>query len=429
MTAEVSSYKQALDVYWDTVLVGRLMQNAVGSLSFAYDSDFMQSAQRGISLSLPLLEKIFEGDGVKAFFSGLLPEESVRTRLAKYLGVSDRNTFALLEAIGGDCAGALALYPAEIRPTPANTHLNDTETLDDVRLAEILALIKRRPFLAGDGLRLSLAGAQDKLAVGFEKGRVLLMKDGRPTTHILKPIIDHVKDSVHNELFCMRLAKMVGLNVPFADIHFVNDTPCYIVERYDRERQQDGSVTRIHQEDFCQALGLLPELKYEREGGPSIETCQQVILEYFSLPAADQIKFLSMIIFNYLIGNSDAHGKNFSLVYRGQKPELAPAYDLMSTAIYPDLSSKMAMKIGGEYRPANVFLRHWHRLVPKTKAAQSAINKQLQAMATNTIEKSFALKKTLETQGLSSPVFAEICAIIEERAKNIKSYEDQKNLS
>src|SRR5690606_35236640 len=161
---------------------------------------------------------------------------------------SDKNSFALLQAVGGECAGALALSPAGEHPTPIDG--NDFETLDDARLAEILAMIKRRPFLVGDDLRLSLAGAQDKLAVGFENGHVLLMQGGQPTTHILKPVIDRVTDSAHNELFCMRLAKMVGLDVPFADIHFVNDTPYYIVERYDRVRQADGTVMRIHQEDF-----------------------------------------------------------------------------------------------------------------------------------------------------------------------------------
>jgi serine/threonine-protein kinase HipA len=417
MTAQTSDFARALDVYWDKALAGRLMQNAAGSLSFAYDPDFLQTAQAGISISLPPQEGVFVGDVVKAFFSGLLPEESVRMRLAQYLGVSDKNAFALLQAVGGECAGALALYPAGESPAPVD--VNDFETLDDARLAEILAMIKRRPFLVGDDLRISLAGAQDKLAVGFENKHVLLMTGGQPTTHILKPIIDRVTDSAHNELFCMRLAKMAGLDVPFADIHFVNDTPYYIVERYDRVRQADGSIAHIHQEDFCQALGILPELKYEREGGPSIAKCRQVILDHAARPAADQIKFLEIVIFNYLIGNADAHGKNFSLLYRGHKPELAPAYDLLSTAIYPDLSSKMAMKIGGKYEPDDVFLRHWHRLIPDTKAAQSAMNKQLKTITESTIENALVLKETLEAKGLRSPVFADICQVIEDRAKGV----------
>lgn len=128
-----------------------------------------------------------------------MPEESVRDRLAKYLGLSEKNPFALLEAVGGDCAGALALYPHGDQPPKAS---DDVEVLDDTRLREVLDLIKCRPMLAGDdGYRLSLAGAQDKLAVGFQDEHVVLIKDGAPTTHILKPMIERVKDSAHNELF------------------------------------------------------------------------------------------------------------------------------------------------------------------------------------------------------------------------------------
>jgi serine/threonine-protein kinase HipA len=417
VTKKIPKFARALDVYRDQALVGRLMQNAAGSLSFAYHPDFLQTARVGISISLPLQEGVFESEIVKAFFSGLLPEESVRMRLARYLGVSDQNAFALLQAVGGECAGALALYPAGERPEPID--VSDFETLDDARLAEILAMIKRRPFLAGDELRLSLAGAQDKLAVGFENGNVLLMKGGQPTTHILKPVMDRVLDSAHNELFCMRLAEKTGLNVPSVDIHFVNDMACFLIERYDRERQADGSIRRIHQEDFCQAFGILPELKYEREGGPGIAKCQRLLLDHAERPAADQIRFLEVVIFNYLIGNADAHGKNFSLLYRGPKPELSPAYDLLSTAIYPDLSSKMAMKIGGSYEPDHLLLRHWHRLVPDTKAAQSALNKQMKTMAEKTIENALALKEDLESKGIRSPAFAKICKVIGHRAKRL----------
>jgi serine/threonine-protein kinase HipA len=320
-----------------------------------------------------------------------------------------------LREVGGECAGALALYPAGEQSTAA--HTDDAEILDDARLSEILSLIKRRPMLAGDnGYRLSLAGAQDKLAVGFSDGKITLLKGGQPTTHILKPVIDRIADSVHNELFCMRLAGQVGIDVPFADIHFVNETPYYLVARYDRTVQPEGSVMRIHQEDFCQALGVLPELKYEREGGPSIARCQSVITQYVAQPAADQIKLLEMVIFNYLIGNADAHGKNFSLLYRGTKPELAPAYDLLSTAVYSELSEKMAMKIGSKYKPNEVMLRHWHSLVPDTKASKAALNRQLKIVSTRAVEEALALKKVLHDQGITSPIFDSISKIVEMRS-------------
>ncbi|MBP9694769.1 MAG: type II toxin-antitoxin system HipA family toxin [Alphaproteobacteria bacterium] len=406
-----------LDVYLNNQLVGTLEQRKGGSLAFSYDSQFLTGAKSGISLSLPLQSEPFEEGPAKTFFSGLLPEEGVRDRLAAYLGLSKRNTFSLLEAIGGDCAGALALYPQDQRPENSK---QEVETLDNIRLKEILDLIRRRPMLGGeDGYRLSLAGAQDKLAVGFANGQVLLIKGGGPTTHILKPMIEHVKDSAHNELFCMKLAKIAGIDVPDVSLHYVDDTPYYLVERYDRILHSNSTVTRIHQEDFCQASGIAPEMKYEREGGPSIAHCQHLIVNCAVRPAADQIKFLNMIIFNYLIGNADAHGKNFSLLYKNEKPELAPAYDLLSTTIYPDLSQKLAMKIGGQYKPQDIYLRHFYRLVSDTKTAQANLRKQINAMTQELYNSACELKESLAHKGISSPIFNDIIAIIQERSAKL----------
>ncbi len=410
---------QRLDVYLQDSLAGYLEQRDGGELTFTYDTDYFGNASHGLSLSLPLKVDPHRGPYVNAFFSGLLPEEGVRHRLAGYLGLSENNAFALLKAVGGDCAGALAFYRPGEKP-PALSH--DVEMLDDVQLKEILALIKRRPMLAGDeGYRLSLAGAQDKLAVGFRKGRVFLIKGGAPTTHILKPLIQGIKESAHNELFCMKLAQRVGISVPDTSLHFVNDTPYYLVARYDRCLQKDGSFRRLHQEDFCQALGIPPEMKYEREGGPTIARCQDLIAQNVAHPAKDQINFLNRVLFNYLIGNADAHGKNFSLLYRDSKTELAPAYDLLSTAVYPDLSEKMAMKIGGKYKPRDVYPHHFYQLVAETRVAQAMITKHMQKIRVRVLDAAHTLRNTFKTEGITAHVFDSIIKVIEERAAHLKS--------
>lgn len=403
-----------LDVYLQENLVGNLEQNASGDLKFTYNPDYISVANHALSISLPLQEAPFSDSRVKAFFSGLLPEEKVREKLAHYLGLSEKNSFALLEAIGGDCAGAIALYPHGTKP---NNTQEDKNTLDNDQLRDVLERIKRRPMLAGDdGYRLSLAGAQNKLAIRFDHNKVHLMKGGAPTTHILKPIIDYVEDSAHNEFFCMKLAALMGIDVPNVSLHFVDNTPYYLVERYDRYIDEDKRIGRIHQEDFCQALGIPPEMKYEREGGPTISACLEIITKNSIRPASDQIKFLNMVIFNYLIGNADAHGKNFSLLYKEKKPELAPAYDLLCTAIYPDLSAKMAMKIGGKYKPDDVCLRHFYKLVPDTKTAQSSIQRQITTMAQKIMGKATTLKTDLQNNGLTSEVFDMIIQVIKERS-------------
>lgn len=409
-----------LDIYLHNKLVGKLRQDSADDLSFVYDPLYLAEGKAALSLSLPLQFDVFKGRVVKAFFSGLLPEGFIRYKLARYLGLSEKNSFALLKAIGGECAGAVSCYPAGEGPIEyAN---EDIDILDDIKLKEILELVKHRPLLVGeDKMRLSLAGAQSKLAVGFKDSKIFLIKDTRPTTHILKPLIEEVTDSVYNELFCMRLAKTVGIQTAWADIYMLSHTPCYIVERYDRVKTADGSIMRLHQEDFCQVLGILPEIKYECEGGPNLAQCQNTISTHSAHPAADQIHLLNRIIFNYLIGNADAHGKNFSLLYKRQKPELAPAYDLLSTAVHPHLSEKMAMKIGGKYKPNEVFMRHWHKIVADTKSAKRNLEKQLLLLSHKTLEQAYALKDNFEKSGINSPIFAKICKLIETRSKRIRN--------
>jgi serine/threonine-protein kinase HipA len=410
---------QILDVYLHEQFVGKLRQGNAGFLQFQYDEAYLvASSPVAVSLSLPLQLALHEGQNVRAFFSGLLPDDIARHKLARYLGVSEKNSFALLEAIGGECAGALALYPTG--QTPPLPKADDTEKLDDKALREILNLLKQRPLMAGnDNVRLSLAGTQDKLAVSVVDDVIALVKGSTPTTHILKPMIGDIKDSVQNELFCLRLANFLKIETPHADIRWVGETPYYLIERYDRQLTPKGDLIRLHQEDFCQALGILPEFKYEREGGPTIAQSLTLLQNYSGRPAADRLAFLQRVIFNYLIGNSDAHGKNFSFLYMSKEPILAPAYDLLCTTVYPQLSNKMAMKIGGQYDPMSVLLRYWHCLVPDTAAAKKALNKELIKMAKECLDQVKILKKEFQQQGVVSSIFEEIIAVIKIRASMI----------
>ncbi|MCY3674106.1 MAG: type II toxin-antitoxin system HipA family toxin [Paracoccaceae bacterium] len=432
---------QSLDVYLNHDFVGSLSRDENGILEFSYSDDYYKTGKFGISLSLPMDVRFsndfsddffkgkYRGNKVEAFFSGLLPDEGIRKKLARNLGVSEYNSYSLLEAVGGDCAGALSLFPEGIKPLPQDAKVY-VEFLDDDKLLQILKKIKKHPLLAGDNsYRLSLAGAQHKIAVGYLDGRVVLVKGGAPTTHILKPMIAKFNDTVHNELFCMKLAKLMGLDVAEASVHFVQDKPYYLVERYDRDIDNNGIVTRIHQEDFCQALGFLPSSKYQFEGGPDISSSLDLIRQNFASPAKDQIKFLNLIIFNYLIGNSDAHGKNFSLLYVGTKPELAPAYDLISTAVYPEFNTSMAMKIGEEYNPQNVKTEHFQQFIPDTKTAQSSIARQIDSMTEKIVDTAKLLKSNLESEGISSNIFDEIIKIIRLRVEylsGVKHYAGEK---
>ena len=353
-----------------------------GRLQFRYSSEWLAAANASpLSRSLPLQSDAFDDHQARPFFAGLLPEGHVRRLLARQLQVSGQNDFALLDHLGGECAGAVSLLPTGQTPLPA-PDAGEIHWLADDELIAILDELPERPMLAGiDGLRLSLAGAQDKLPVISDGKRIGLPLNGVPSTHILKPAIRAVEDSVTNEGFCLVVAEAMRLNPARSRIHTVGDRRFLMVERYDRIPQTDGHRLRLHQEDFCQALGIVPEMKYQNEGGPSLADCF-ALLRRVTRPSAPQLlRLFDYVIFNTLIGNHDAHAKNFSLLYSGDSVVLAPCYDVLSTAVYPSLTPKMAMKIGSKYKFSEVEARHWEQFAETAGLAKGPARKRVLEVA------------------------------------------------
>ena len=350
-----------------------LFANRVGTLAlvdrglnFCYAPDWLSRKDAvALSVSLPLQAEPFDDRKTRPFFAGLLPEGQMRRLIAQQLQVSGQNDFALLDHIGGECAGAVTfLEPGQALPVPSRN--DGVQWLSDEEVVAILDELPRRPMLAGtDGLRLSLAGAQDKLPVVFDGARLGLPLNGTPSSHILKPAIHAVEDSVINEGFCMALADAMQLKPAKSKIHKVLDRSFLLVERYDRLIDAQGHRQRLHQEDFSQALGVVPEMKYQNEGGPDLAQCFDLVRSATRPSAPHVLRLLDYVIFNALIGNHDAHAKNFSLLYlhkeAGKAPVLAPFYDTLSTAVYPALTQKMAMKIGSKDKFTEVQARHWEQ--------------------------------------------------------------------
>jgi serine/threonine-protein kinase HipA len=325
-------------VYLHSDLVGELAQNAGGMMQFTYRPEWLARTDSiPLSRSLPLESVTFKGKQARPFFAGILPEEGPRRRIAEVLGISNQNDFAMLERIGGECAGAVSLLPENMAPPQLNE--KQLRKLNGIELEKIISELPRRPLLAGEsGLRLSLAGAQDKIAVTVEGEKIALPLGNTPSTHIIKPEPDRFPGLAATEWLCMKLARAIGLNVPDTSLLQVGDKPCLLVQRYDRSLTPDGWVRRIHQEDFCQALGYPPEHKYQQEGGPLLRDCIALLREWSSIPALDIRTFLDGVIFNMLIGNADAHGKNYSLLYQYGERRMAPFYDLVCTLAWPELS-------------------------------------------------------------------------------------------
>lgn len=366
-----------LRVWLEEAEVGTLVQRDDGQLRFEYGASWLRADdRRSISLSLPLREAPFDDRAARAFFGGLLPDDDARRRLAKYLHVSARNEFALLAEVGRECAGALSLLP--LGESPPASDAGSFRVLAAAEWGALLRELPQRPLLVGSELRLSLAGAQDKVAVYLADESLALPIGGLPTTHLLKVPIASYPDTVVNEFFCMRLAAEIGLSVPAVEVRSVGDTPILLVERYDRVRAADGRPRRLHQEDCCQALGVPPELKYQNEGGPTLPQLFELLTRHSERPALDRLLLQQMVCFHFLTGNADAHAKNFSLLHQARGVRLAPMYDAMCTLVYPALSQRMAMKIGSKYEFVAVARRHWEALA---KAAGMAPPQMLRAVA------------------------------------------------
>ena len=367
-----------LDVYLHEHLIGHLIQDDGGQMSFEYlDSRLAQPAAEVLSQSLPLRKERFPAKECRGFFGGILPEESKREIIARNLGISARNDYAMLEQIGGECAGAVTFLPAGQQLPKRDYHYRK---LDAKELAGILRELPKRPLLAGEkGVRLSLAGAQDKVAVRFEGEEVSLPLGGAPSTHILKPTVERFAGVVSNEALCMTLAARMNLLAAKVETRKVEDIEYLLVERYDRKHVTiDGlpGVERLHQEDFCQAQNIVSELKYQKEGGPSFKQCFTLLRDVSTAPVLDLANLLDAAIFNYLIGNNDAHGKNFSLLYR-EGITLAPLYDVVSTVCYPELSRDMAMRIGREYSSDGVTASNFEHLAEDAGLGKPLVRRRI----------------------------------------------------
>ena len=407
-----------LNVYLKSRFCGQLSwESERNRYEFRYDRTYLDDPQsERLSLSLPLQAEPFDEDRSYRYFANLLPPEVVRRKLEKCLHVSRNNVFGFLKAIGGDCAGAVALYPPGVRTNP--NEVERLRELDETEAAEILKSLKRRPLYAAgeDGYRYSAAGAQDKLVVRLKDGRLFLPLDGTPSTHIIKPGAADFPESVANELFCQRLADRLGVRAAEASVLVIGGERYYVTRRFDRE-VVDGRLRRLHQEDFCQMMSVDPEMKYESDGGPRFA---DLIMTLRRIHAAlgETLALMDMFVFNFLIGNADAHAKNYSVIYRGRRPLLAPLYDAVSTAVYPDLSRDYAMGIGGETLMGRIGRDHFARLSEECGMSPQLLLGRLDAMIGRILPAARELAANLN-QEWPSEVYEKIVAVIGRQLKSV----------
>jgi len=330
-----------LNVYLCGKKIGILNEDDLSQLSFQYSNTDVQL----LSVSIPVRNEEYSHSIIYPFLENLIPEGEAFGILTKD-HISGNKIYSFLDRFGGDCAGAIAFY--DTTPNAINETLYE---ISSAKIADIIDKLPDDPLLTSleNPPRLSLAGAQSKFAVYKQDVKYYRSDDEHPTTHIIKIANSRFPDLLINELFCMRLAQILQLNIPDVDLMETHGRQYLEIKRYDRHIDNNG-ITRIHQEDFCQALGLVSNKKYQSGGGASLRDCYKIIEKFSDNKLTDITRFIEWIIFNYLIGNTDAHAKNISLLHTGSGIKLAPFYDLLSTEVYPEkiVDHGMAMLINGK---------------------------------------------------------------------------------
>lgn len=362
-----------------------------GKMEFTYD----ESTKTPISLSLPLQQEPFKEKACRAFFGGLLPENpNMRELLAQKYNINVNDDFKLLEQIGRDCAGAISFHKIEEPQKPQQVIKVEGQILSDEELKKYITELPYRPYL---GKRLSLAGAQEKTAICVIDGKIAIPNENVPTTHIIKTALPKYSQSIENEYICMKAAKEIGLDVANVEIRKVDDLEFLLIERFDRYLDEycngwqpfndcdacNGCTNyqetyclrmeRILQEDFAQSLGVQARDKYN----VTFKDCLK-ILNNTATPANAKLKFIKQVIFNYMIGNTDAHAKNFSIYLEEEGSiSLTPAYDLLCSSIY-DCDQRIAMKIGKARYYSEVTEKDWEIFAQDLDISSKLVKSELE---------------------------------------------------
>ncbi|HET7931715.1 MAG TPA: type II toxin-antitoxin system HipA family toxin [Rhodanobacteraceae bacterium] len=389
---------------------------------FRYAPEYLDAARSvALSVSLPLRAEPFIGAAVRNWFGNLLPEGAVREAIAARLRIPVRDDFALLAGIGGECAGAVSIVPQE--PPSAETQSDPATDLD--------ALLAAMGDMAGEGTwallgtprRLSLAGAQDKIAVVREaNGHLRLPAVGELTTHILKPESRRLPGLRDLEALGLALAAAIGLNAASAALVEVAGHKALLLERYDRH-VEDGHLERLHQEDFCQALGYPGELKYEAGGGPSLAQCARLVRQQLRLGPVAVQAVLDWVTFNTIIGNADAHAKNLALLCgRDGRRRLAPFYDLVPTIAISErlVDRQPALRIGASKRIDNIGAEDLRGFAKDAGYAPGFVLKRVATVAEAVAAHADDVAQVLVKQGADRTHIERAAAIVRANAERLR---------
>jgi serine/threonine-protein kinase HipA len=376
------SERHALVALLGGVRVGNIYQASSGALRFAYLEEWRNSKHAyPLSLSMPLTAQEHRHEAIGSFLWGLLPDnQRTLDQYGRIFGVSARNPVALLSHLGADCAGAVQFAPPETADEleGSASRKGAIDWLTEKEVGEELKTVREQG-IPGASLRtvgqFSLAGAQPKIALLEEDGKWGRPTGRIPTNRILKPPSGEFRGFAENEHFCLELAASLELgSVKSRVIRFAGEV-AMVVDRFDRAIHR-GAWVRIHQEDFCQALGVMPTQKYENEGGPGIPDLIALLQEASTKPDDDVARFIRATALNWVLAATDAHAKNYALLHNDRGVRLAPFYDILSYLPYADAELhrvKLAMRIGREYLVRRVHRRSWSDLANECRLSERTV--------------------------------------------------------
>lgn len=401
-------------------LLGEVTRDARGRLSFAYDAAWSEDdAAYPLSLSMPLTAAGHGHDRIESWLWGLLPDnENVLARWARRFQVSARSAFSLLSATGEDCPGAVQFARPERVGGLLASGSREVAWLTTADVEARLRTLRNDSSawrLDEDVGQFSLAGAQSKTALLREDGRWAVPSGVTPTTHILKPPIPGFPGHCENEHLCLAVAGALGIPVARSRVGRFGEETAIVVERFDRVKA-GGRLARLHQEDFCQALGRSPLNKYESEGGPGCREIAGAIRSHCSRPGEDLRTFVKAIAMNWVLGGTDAHARNFSLLIgAGGTVRLAPLYDLASALPDPGHHAprlKLAMKVGGESRIGYIGVRHWGRFAAAAGLPADEVLDICRLLAAQVPDRLADIVATSRAAGVNHPVVDRLVAAV-----------------
>ena len=405
-------------------IMGEVQRDRRGRLAFVYDDHWRSTDEAyPLSLSMPLVVGEHEHARIEPWLWGLLPDnDAILARWGQKFHVSPRNAFALLGAVGEDCPGAIQLVRTGRLEETLRDDGHHVEWLTEADIAERLRALRNDQAawrMARDVGQFSLAGAQPKTALLHDGQRWGVPHGPTPTTHILKPPIGTLAGHAENEHLCLALARALGLPAAASEVVRFEDEVAIVVERYDRVRIA-GTIRRLHQEDMCQILGLPPTKKYQNEGGPGCAEISDAIRTHSGEPEEDAQTFARAIILNWIIGGTDAHAKNFSMLIGARaRARLAPLYDVASTLPY-DLDPrklKMANRIGGKYRLEDISSRHWVRFASEVRLPAAEVLDIGKTMAGTLPEAFTETVDEARADGLDHPILQQMIEAFSERSE------------